>query len=546
MDGMRRRLSALVLSAGLVLAGCSGSADEEVGGAGTEVASESVAPASPPASVEGAPDPAEGVSEEDREAAAEIVAGMSDEELVGSVVMMTYRGTDVQAAADAIRERHLAGAIVMGYNLPEGAGPEEVSGITDTLAGAIGERGWPVAIGVDQEGGPVARLNDAAVEFPPLMAAGAADDERITADAVTAQGTDVRNLGFTIDFAPVADVTVGSADPTINVRSPGSEQELVSSVATAAIEGYTAAGVASSAKHFPGHGALTVDSHESLPVSEESLEELAESSYAPFRAAAEANVPMMLVGHIGLPGAEELPATLNPDVYESLREDVGYDGVAVTDALNMGAVSEAPGQETVKAIRAGADLALMPEDSGEAVAALSAALESGELERERLTEASERVVAMQLWQHRAAEAAQVSAPDEAAADEAFTALADASLTVLAGECEIPEPVGSIRLVGGEEAQREAFAEAAEKAELEVASGESTGGTTVSLDAGTPADAVIGTGGPWQLSGADAETVLAVYDDNPHALAAAAKYLAGELTARGTVPVGGFEDAPSCG
>ncbi|WP_029088020.1 glycoside hydrolase family 3 N-terminal domain-containing protein [Brevibacterium album] len=543
---MRRRLSALVLSAGLVLAGCSGSADEEVGGAGTEVASESVAPASPPASVEGAPDPAEGVSEEDREAAAEIVAGMSDEELVGSVVMMTYRGTDVQAAADAIRERHLAGAIVMGYNLPEGAGPEEVSGITDTLAGAIGERGWPVAIGVDQEGGPVARLNDAAVEFPPLMAAGAADDERITADAVTAQGTDVRNLGFTIDFAPVADVTVGSADPTINVRSPGSEQELVSSVATAAIEGYTAAGVASSAKHFPGHGALTVDSHESLPVSEESLEELAESSYAPFRAAAEANVPMMLVGHIGLPGAEELPATLNPDVYESLREDVGYDGVAVTDALNMGAVSEAPGQETVKAIRAGADLALMPEDSGEAVAALSAALESGELERERLTEASERVVAMQLWQHRAAEAAQVSAPDEAAADEAFTALADASLTVLAGECEIPEPVGSIRLVGGEEAQREAFAEAAEKAELEVASGESTGGTTVSLDAGTPADAVIGTGGPWQLSGADAETVLAVYDDNPHALAAAAKYLAGELTARGTVPVGGFEDAPSCG
>jgi beta-N-acetylhexosaminidase len=542
MVGMRKRLSAVAASLAVLMAGCSGPADEAAEQAETTEAAQETVPSSPPATDYRAPDPAEGVAEEDREKAREIVEGMSDDELVGSVIMMTFRGTDAEAAADAIRERHLAGAIVMGYNLPDGADAETVAGVTDTLAGAIGDRGWPVAIGVDQEGGPVARLNSAAVEFPPLMAAGAARDPQLTQEAITGQGTDVRDLGFTLDFAPVADVTVGREDPTINVRSAGSDPELVSATSTAAIRGYTAAGVASSAKHFPGHGALTVDSHESLPVSEESLAELEESSYGPFEAAKEANVPTVLVGHIGLPGAEDLPATLNPDVYESLREDVGYEGVAVTDALNMGAITEQPGQETVKAIRAGADLALMPDDSQVAVDALKSALDSGDLDRERLVEAAGRVVAMQLWQARAAEAAEADAPTDEEADESFTALADASLTVLKGECTLPEPAKTVSITGGDEAQQAAMKKAAEEVGLTVGSG----GTTVSLDGEAAADVAVGTAAPWQVAGSGADTVLAVYDDNPHALRAAAKYIAGELTAEGTVPIEGFEDAPTCG
>lgn len=542
MVGMRKRLSAVAASLAVLMAGCSGPADEAAEQAETTEAAQETVPSSPPATDYRAPDPAEGVAEEDREKAREIVEGMSDDELVGSVIMMTFRGTDAEAAADAIRERHLAGAIVMGYNLPDGADAETVAGVTDTLAGAIGDRGWPVAIGVDQEGGPVARLNSAAVEFPPLMAAGAARDPQLTQEAITGQGTDVRDLGFTLDFAPVADVTVGREDPTINVRSAGSDPEQVSATSTAAIRGYTAAGVASSAKHFPGHGALTVDSHESLPVSEESLAELEESSYGPFEAAKEANVPTVLVGHIGLPGAEDLPATLNPHVYESLREDVGYEGVAVTDALNMGAITEQPGQETVKAIRAGADLALMPDDSQVAVDALKSALDSGDLDRERLVEAAGRVVAMQLWQARAAEAAEADAPTDEEADESFTALADASLTVLKGECTLPEPAKTVSITGGDEAQQAAMKKAAEEVGLTVGSG----GTTVSLDGEAAADVAVGTAAPWQVAGSGADTVLAVYDDNPHALRAAAKYIAGELTAEGTVPVEGFEDAPTCG
>ena len=546
---------AAVSALALLVTGCSAGAD-----GGDEEATAATASAAVPAGDPGGHATAEadapagdGVTDDDVEAARKIVADMSDEELTGSVVMLTYNGTDVDAAADVIEDRHLAGAIVMGYNLDEGADADAVGQVTTTLAEAAGERGWPVAIGVDQEGGPVARLDGAALDFPPLMAAGAANDADITRDAIRAQSADLRSLGFTLNFSPVADLTIGAEDPVINVRSPGDDPERVSAVVEAAVDGFTSSGLASAAKHFPGHGHLTVDSHEELPVSEESLEDLSGDSFEPFRAATEAGVPLTLVGHIGLPGAEDVPATLNPDVYEALREDVGFEGVAVTDALNMGAVTEAPGQETVKAIAAGADLALMPPDSGDAVEALGQALESGDLSRERLEEAATRVVAMQLWQARvgvvggedaSADDAGSGAGDDAAPDpdDALSALADASLTVLAGECSFEDPADSVTVVGGSDAARAAFTTAAEDAGLSVGEG---GDVTVSLGETTSADVVIGTSGPWRVEDAGADTIVEVYDDNPHALAAAASYLVGDLDATGEAPVEVSTDAPDC-
>ena len=547
-----------VLSAGaaatcalaLVLTGCS--SDTEADPMEATAASATGDPGGH-ATAEAEAPPAVGVTDEDIEAAEDLVAQMSAEELTGSVVMLPYNGTDVDAAADVIEDRHLAGAIVMGYNLDEGADADAVGQVTTTLAEAAGERGWPVAIGVDQEGGPVARLDGAALDFPPLMAAGAANDADITRDAIRAQSADLRSLGFTLNFSPVADLTIGAEDPVINVRSPGDDPERVSAVVEAAVDGFTSSGLASAAKHFPGHGHLTVDSHEELPVSDESLEDLSGDSFEPFRAATEAGVPLTLVGHIGLPGAEDVPATLNPDVYEALREDVGFEGVAVTDALNMGAVTEAPGQETVKAIAAGADLALMPPDSGDAVEALGQALESGDLPRERLEEAATRVVAMQLWQARvgvvggedaSADDAGNGAGDGAAPDpdDALSALADASLTVLAGECSFEDPADSVTVVGGSDAARAAFTTAAEDAGLSVGEG---GDVTVSLGETASADVVIGTSGPWRVEDAGADTIVEVYDDNPHALAAAASYLAGDLDATGEAPVEVSTDAPDC-
>ncbi|RAF02026.1 glycosyl hydrolase, partial [Burkholderia multivorans] len=128
-------------------------------------------------------------------------------------------------------------------------------------------------------------------------------------------------------------------DVAIDVRSAGGDAEDVAEVVARAVEGYDAGGVASSAKHFPGHGRLTVDSHEGLPVSEKSIDELEDSDLLPFQSAVDAGVPMVMMGHIGLPDAKTTPASLNPKAYTALRENLGFDGVVVTDALNMEAVT---------------------------------------------------------------------------------------------------------------------------------------------------------------------------------------------------------------
>lgn len=528
-------LPALAAATVLALSGCTNPAGQDAGESGA--APTGSAAASTPAADSTASGAPGAVSAEDRQRAGDIVAEMDDDELAGSVIMADYQGTDSAAGAKLVKDNHLAGIIVMGYNLSQSPTADEVKKTTGALREAAGDRGWATAISVDQEGGPVARLGDAATRFPPLMAAGAADKPKITQAATRAQGAELRDLGFTADFAPDADVTIGKRDAAINVRSAGSSPALVARTAAAAVHGYTAGGIASSAKHYPGHGALETDSHKSLPTSKKSLAQMKKRDLVPFRATTKAGAPMVLVGHIGLPGSGTAPASLNPKVYASLRKDTGFDGVAVTDALNMGAISESPGQETVKAIRAGADLALMPPDPAAAVRAVRTALGSGDLTKARVTQAAERVVAMQLWQQRASVAGQAH---PAEGDKAFTDLADASLTVLKGTCRVKRPAAAISVSGGEEAARTALLKAAEDEGLRTGSG-----TTVSLSPQGSAQVVVGTGGPWRVAGASAQTVLNTYSDNPHAMRAVAKYLAGTLTASAKAPVKTAGSPPAC-
>ena len=236
-----RLISALTASV-LVLAGCSGQGQPS-----------SPTPAEPSTAEETASS-SSGVSEEDRQKARDIVQKMSADQLVGATIMGTYDGADPAVAGQMVKKNSLAGVIVMGYNLPDGAGPEDVKDYTGALREAAGERAWPVQLSVDQEGGPVARLKSAAYSFPPLMAFGAAGDSELTEDAMEAQGAQLADLGFTINWAPVADVTVGQKDPAVNVRAAGGSQETVAGAVEPAVKGYLAAGIGSSAKHFPGHG----------------------------------------------------------------------------------------------------------------------------------------------------------------------------------------------------------------------------------------------------------------------------------------------------
>ena len=541
-----RFISALTVSV-LVLAGCSGQGQPT-----------SPTPAEPSTAEETA-SASSGVSEEDRQKAREIVQKMSADQLVGATIMGTYDGVDPAVAGQMVKKNSLAGVIVMGYNLPDGAGPEDVKDYTGALREAAGERAWPVQLSVDQEGGPVARLKSAAYSFPPLMAFGAAGDAELTQGAMEAQGAQLADLGFTINWAPVADVTVGQKDPAVNVRAAGGSQETVVGAVEPAVKGYLAAGIGSSAKHFPGHGQLTVDSHVDLPESKKTLEEYSDTEWEPFEAAIEAGVPSVLVGHMRVAGAGDKPASLNPEVYEALRDELGFDGVAVTDGLNMGAITKGvpAGQETVEALKAGADLALMPPDLDAAVQAVKKAMDAGDLSEKDMRAKAERVVAMSLWQERAADEAGAADGGAGAgdggdgggdggggagdggqkpADDVFNEVGRESLTVLAGSCSA-EPVQSVS-ISGPPAAAEALKNALTEHGIEAG-----GGTSVKLVDGTEsssggADVVIGMGGPWKVASAagNAGTVLVTYADTEYAMNAVADYLAGELEASAQMPI----------
>lgn len=532
-----------LLAGALTLTGCSRGETDGPQEQSSPVAAETPAANSPTTSAQPDARPADFTDE-----AKGIVAEMDDTALAGAVIMGSYDGTDAAAGAKLIRDDKLAGVIVMPYNLPQDVDRQTLRTMTDQFRTASGERGWQTMIGVDQEGGPVTRAGSAAVELPPLMAHGAADDPALTSQITALQGRDLIELGFTTDFAPVADVTVGKGDPAISVRSAGDDPQRVSSVVEAAVTGYDEAGIISSLKHFPGHGALTEDSHETLPVSQKSLDELADRDFVPFADAAEAGVATsMMVGHIALPGDETLPASLNPKAYQALREDVGFEGLIVTDALNMGAVTAgSPGQETVKALAAGADLALLPPDSAAAAEAVRTALGDGTLKRADLEESATRVVAAQLWQTATAG----DAGDDAgkSEDDQRQQLAEAALTVMNGECRFAEPVDEVSATGSDLGVK-AFTEAAKEAGLNVTDGAET---TVALVPGPllgsetvkqakarnskKADVAVALSGPWELDGYESGTQLAIYDDWQPGMTAAARYLTGDLEATGSLPV----------
>ena len=271
-------------------------------------------------------------------------------------------------------------------------------------------------IGVDQEGGVVSHLRGIATEFPPFAAAGVAianqgrAGERAVTAAARATALELRGLGFTWVFAPVADVTIGAADPTIGTRSPSTDPALASRAIAAAVTGYDEAGVVSTTKHFPGHGSVTADSHETLPTLGAGLGALRARDLKPFESAVAAGAPAVMMAHLDVPALQRgMPSSQAPKVYDFLREDLGFEGLAITDSLGMGAAlsQDFP---AVRSLKAGADLLLMPVDTRVAHRLVTAAIKTGEVPRERAEEAAAKVIAVQLWQQRVA--GEVPVPDD--------------------------------------------------------------------------------------------------------------------------------------
>jgi len=480
---------------------------------------------------------------------------MSPEQKAGQVLLPFFTGTDATAHAAVVERLHLAGSIIMGDNVPlDAKGRVDLAAMTAinqrlAQASRADGRPWPGIIGVDQEGGIVARLGAPLTEWPAPMSYGAAGSGALAREAGKGLAGELVPLGFNTDFAPDADVTIGPKDPTIGARSMSGDPGATAGLSVAFSQGMLAAGVLPTIKHFPGHGSVTADSHLNLPSQPAAVAQLQERDWKPFQAAIASEAPMVMTGHIAVAALEPgVPASLSAPTYAALR-GLGFKGVAVTDALNMGAVSKQypAGSAAVKALAAGADLLLMPADVQQAHAAIVGAVASGALPAARLDEAALRVATMMTWHARTAAAPGASAGLPAGSGTPLSArVSAAAVTVLTGQCSGPLVPGAVQVAGGSPADRERFAAAAAGAGLAVGSG-----PVVSLIGygGRPAggDIAVALDAPWPLQDAAAPVKVALYGRSQAAFDALAAVLAGKAAAPGKLPaaVGSFPAGTGC-
>ncbi|MEO3802843.1 glycoside hydrolase family 3 N-terminal domain-containing protein [Nonomuraea sp. B1E8] len=292
----------------------------------------------------------------------------------------------------------LAGVALFSRNI---AGPAQVARLT----AALRAENPSVLVGVDEESGEVTRLEAATGSSRPgAYALGVVDDVAMTETLAADLGADLARAGITIDFAPSADVNSNPDNPVIGLRSFGADPALVSRHARAFVRGLQSAGVAACVKHFPGHGDTTVDSHHGVP---EMAADGVEDALLPFADAVREGVKAVMTGHLLVPSYDgDLPATLSPKVLTGLlREELGFQGMIITDAIEMAAVTEAYGigGAAARAIAAGADaICVGGEHADEATAtgirdAIAAAVTQGLLPEDRLADAARRVRELAAW-----------------------------------------------------------------------------------------------------------------------------------------------------
>ncbi|MEV6801447.1 glycoside hydrolase family 3 protein [Micromonospora rifamycinica] len=341
---------------------------------------------------------------------------MNERNLAGLAATVLQPGFVGTAPPDWVR-RWLAdglGAVVLfARNVVD---PEQVAALTATLRAERPD----VLVAIDEEAGDVTRIESGlGSSRPGNLALGAVDDPALTEEVARDLGGELAALGITLNYAPDADVNINPANPVIGVRSFGADPHLVARHTAAWVRGLQSAGVAACAKHFPGHGDTRVDSHHDLPRIEASRARLDAGELAPFRAAVAAGVQAVMTGHLLVPALDpDLPATLSRRILgDLLRDELGFSGVVVTDAVEMRAVADRYGfaGAAVRALVAGADaICVGGERADEATArylrdAIVAAVLSGELPEERLAEAAKRVGQLAEW----STAARVGRPAEA-------------------------------------------------------------------------------------------------------------------------------------
>ena len=286
-------------------------------------------------------------------------------------LLVSFTGLELApAAADAIARRASGVTLYRSLNIDT---PAQVRALTDDLQAAARRVGVsPLVIGADHETGQLHAMGPGATPFAGAMALGAVADVGLTERVGRAIGTELRAMGVTLCYAPVCDLATNPWNPVVGIRAFGDDGRAVGGHAAAMVRGLQSAGVAAAIKHLPGHGDPTGDTHVELPVVERSRAEMEARELVPFRAAITAGARVAMAGHLAVPaltGRRDLPATMAPEVLtQLLRDELHFDGLAVSDALDMGAVLEGGGVDVARALAAGVDLLLCGPDSDAQVA----------------------------------------------------------------------------------------------------------------------------------------------------------------------------------
>ncbi len=297
----------------------------------------------------------------------------------GQLLFAGFEGTRLpRDLADLIAAGRLGGVVLFARNLQ---GPEQARALVDALH-ASAPPDTPLTVAIDQEGGRVQRLRAPWTEWPPMRRLGERDSLEDVRQLARALGRELADLRIDLDFAPVVDVDTNPDNPVIGDRSFSRDPEQVGRLAAAFVAALQDEGVAACAKHFPGHGDTSVDSHLDLPRIDHDLSRLRATEIPPFQAAIDAGVASIMTAHILLPQlSQHMPATLSREVLQILRSDLGYDGLVFGDDFEMAAVAEhfTPEQATEAALAAGVDAVMVCKRADlrdQVLAALEAAPES--------------------------------------------------------------------------------------------------------------------------------------------------------------------------
>ena len=329
------------------------------------------------------------------------VANMSLEDKVAGLFIVTPEQLTgvtkaVQAGSgteEALKKYPVGGLVYFAQNI------QSAEQLKEMLSKTAGYATYPLFLGVDEEGGSVARVADQLklANVGPMADIGAGGDASAAYTAGQTIGTYLGEYGFNLDFAPIADVLTNPDNKVIGDRAFGSDPAVVSQMVASAVQGLQDTGISACIKHFPGHGNMSGDSHEGSVKTDRTLEEMQAAEFLPFQAGIDAGPDMVMVGHISAPGltdGDAEPASMNEKIItDILRKQLGYNGIVITDAMNMSAISEyyAADEAAIKALKAGADMILMPEDFVKAYEGVVAAVKDGTIDENRINDSLKRV-----------------------------------------------------------------------------------------------------------------------------------------------------------